>query len=76
MCFSARYNLACKTADLMVTKINFSRYKVNKLVQKCKKKVKIRLGAVSVFFWFSAARGYLRVLRVLLDGPRKKRDCS
>ena len=25
---------------------------------------------------FSQARGHLRVSRVLLDGPRKKRDCS
>ena len=25
---------------------------------------------------FSDARGHLRVSRVLLDGPRKKRDCS
>ena len=25
---------------------------------------------------FSHARGHLRVSRVLLDGPRKKRDCS
>ena len=40
--------------------------------------MKIRLWAVSFFFWFSAARGHLRVLRVLrvsrvlLDGSRKR----
>ena len=45
-----------------------------------------RLRAVSLFFFqiqygecthaFSHARGHLRVPGVLLDGPRKKRDCS